>query len=223
MSLRTTTIGERVVAPSALVDDAVCDCCGTAAVEGANGPLVAYRDRSPEEIRDIRVARAVGSGVAASAAVGADQWRITGCPVNGPAMVHSGDLVAVAWFTGAEERARVEVAFSANGGASFAPAREIDGAGPLGRVGASALAGGEIAVSWLGRAGEQAEVRVRRVAAGGEARSPLVLGSTSAGRRSGFPRLTTLPSGELLALWVESGGGPSRVRGHLFAPADLPN
>jgi hypothetical protein len=223
MTLRTTTIGERIEMPSTLVDDAVCDCCGTSAIAGAGGPLVAYRDRSREEIRDIYVARGIGTGAIASTPVGADRWKIAGCPVNGPTMVRTGVRIATVWFTGAEDRARVQVAFSADGGASFAPAREIDGAGPLGRVGAAPLAGGEIALSWLGRAGERAEVRMRRVSAGGEARRPLVIGATAAGRRSGFPRLATLPDGELLVLWVEAGEGGSRVRGHRLAPADLPN
>ncbi len=223
MTLRTTTIGERIAAPSALVDDAVCDCCATAAIVGPAGPLVAYRDRTREEIRDIRVARGAATAMPASAPVGADRWTISGCPVNGPAMARAGEQVGVAWFTGAADRARVQVAFSADGGASFAAPSEIDGAAPLGRVGVAPLGGNAIALAWLGRAGERAEVRLRRVVAGGTASATKVLGVTAAGRKSGFPRLATLAGDDLLALWVEVGEGPSRLRARRLAATDLPD
>lgn len=71
------------LAPSAVVDERVCDCCGTAAATSSAGPLVAYRDRSADEVRDLRVARREGD-TWVSTAVGGDGWVIAGCPVNGP-------------------------------------------------------------------------------------------------------------------------------------------
>ncbi len=41
----------------ALLDDRVCDCCQTDAVRTSRGALVAYRDRSPDELRDISLVR----------------------------------------------------------------------------------------------------------------------------------------------------------------------
>lgn len=45
------TAGKQV--SEAPVDLRVCECCPTAAAVTADGPIVAYRDRSPSEIRDI--------------------------------------------------------------------------------------------------------------------------------------------------------------------------
>ena len=41
----------------ALLDDRTCECCNTAAVRTEAGVLVAYRDRTPEEVRDIYLTR----------------------------------------------------------------------------------------------------------------------------------------------------------------------
>ena len=63
----------------------------------------------------------------ASRAVADDGWVIEGCPVNGPAIAADGADVAVAWFTGADDRARVQVAWSGDAGAEFASPVLIDG------------------------------------------------------------------------------------------------
>ena len=52
-----------------VLDDRVCECCPTAAAETSQGPIVAYRDRSPTEIRDIYVARLVDELVLTSPAL----------------------------------------------------------------------------------------------------------------------------------------------------------
>ena len=59
MTLRATTVdrGGRVFGRDVLVDGRVCDCCPTTAVRTRRGALVAYRDRSATEVRDISVAR----------------------------------------------------------------------------------------------------------------------------------------------------------------------
>ena len=51
----------------------------------ADGPLVAFRDRSNQEIRDIHVARVEQGKWTEAVPVHADNWRIEACPVNGPA------------------------------------------------------------------------------------------------------------------------------------------
>ena len=44
------------------INRGVCECCQTAAVMTADGPLVAFRDRTNKEIRDIHVTRLDGGG-----------------------------------------------------------------------------------------------------------------------------------------------------------------
>ena len=53
-----------------IVDELVCDCCQPKQAMTGSGPVVAYRDRTPEEIRDIvvrRFAAAVGKSPSRSA------------------------------------------------------------------------------------------------------------------------------------------------------------
>jgi hypothetical protein len=227
MNLRTALIDrDGQVAGSEVLDRRVCDCCQTGAAVAAGGPLVVYRDRSEEEIRDISILRRAGSGWSDPAPVGADGWRIAGCPVNGPAVSADGRRTAVAWFTGAPPGARVRVAFSGDGGGSFGPAREVDDAAPLGRVGVVLTPAGEAVVSWLagdvgnGGANGRAGVRLRRVAPDGRAGAPLTLAETGAARASGFPRLAQ--SGDRLVLaWLDD-GAPARLRAALLPLAALP-
>lgn len=55
------------------------------------------------------------------AAVHADGWKITRCPVNGPASASRGATLAVAWFTSASARPSGQLAFSEDAGATFGP------------------------------------------------------------------------------------------------------
>ncbi len=199
--------------PESLVDGRVCDCCQTDAAVAASGPVVVYRDRSDGEIRDIYVARLVGSAWTEGHPVHRDGWRIEGCPVNGPAVAARDDDVAVAGFTAAGDIPRVRVAFSSDGGRSFGPPVEVDGGSPAGRVDVLMSADGSALVSWLERTGgEQAEVRVRRVTSAGGVSGSATLTSSSAARASGFPRLARAADGAVLVAWTDVAGERPRVR-----------
>ena len=208
--LRTALVAA-AVGPSERVDERVCDCCSTSAGRSGGMSVVAYRDRSGDEIRDVAVARLQGREPLA-APVAADGWRIEGCPVNGPALTAAGDGVAVAWFTAASGRARVAVAFSAAGASSFGRALELDGDRPLGRVGIAPLAGGDVAVVWLAIRGDEAAVRARRARPDGSLGPVLELGATTASRLAGVPRIAPLPRGALLVAWLDARERPSRLR-----------
>lgn len=68
--------------PELLLDERCCDCCPTAAVALPNGAvLVAWRDRSEDEIRDISFARGMPedpSTWSVARAVAPDGWRTPG-------------------------------------------------------------------------------------------------------------------------------------------------
>lgn len=186
------------------VDSRVCSCCQTDAALAAGGPVIAYRDRSDEEVRDISVIRRTPKGWSQPVRVHADNWKIPGCPVNGPAIAASGRHVAVAWFTSAPPNPRVYVAFSEDGGATFGPAALVDGDKPLGRVDLLLDGKGDALVSWLAVDGQGASVRLRRVTPKGTLGQPLPIAATSAARNSGFPRMA-LNGGRLILAWVENG------------------
>jgi hypothetical protein len=107
-----------------VVDELVCDCCQTDVAVAASGPIAVYRDRSVDEIRDIFVARRIDGHWQAGVPVADDNWRIDGCPVNGPSITAHGERVAVAWFTAAVEPL-VRVAVSTDSGASFSAPVEV--------------------------------------------------------------------------------------------------
>lgn len=210
-SAREMTIRTARVAPTgaleqeALLDPRTCDCCQTATAAAASGRVIVYRDRSPEEIRDIVIVRETASGWSAPVKVHDDGWHYPGCPVNGPQVAAIGDTVIVAWFTGARDTNRVQVARSTDGGASFGPPLRIDDGTPVGRVALVLDAHGQPVVAWLEQRSTQvAEVLVRRLSPAGPvltAREPHVLARTTGARPSGFPRLARIAD-TLYATWT---------------------
>jgi hypothetical protein len=188
MMVRFTTLAaDGTLADEVLLDQRACDCCQTAVALTARGPVVAYRDRSAEEVRDIAVVRLVDGEWTPPRTLHEDGWSISGCPVNGPAAHAAGDDVVVAWFTAAAGTPRVNVAFSADAGASFGPAIRVDGGDPVGRVDVLLLPSGHALVIWLENVGEVAEVRARLVARGGRPGAPRTVAATGLERASGFP------------------------------------
>ncbi|MCU0627695.1 MAG: hypothetical protein MUF21_14605 [Gemmatimonadaceae bacterium] len=162
--------------------------------------MIVYRDRSGDEIRDIAVVRQVDGAWRAPVRVHPDGWRITGCPVNGPAVVARGDTVAVAWFTRAGDTARVLVAVSTDAGAMFdAPVRIDDGV-PLGRVAIALDPESRPIVAWLEQvAPSRAQLRVRRVTLDGRRSAATTVASVEAARASGVPQMVALRDSLLLA------------------------
>jgi hypothetical protein len=204
MSLRAVSVSRSGVPGEEVVLDArVCDCCQTSLVAVPSGLVVAYRDRTDDEIRDIAVVRRVDGAWTRPVRVHDDGWRIDACPVNGPALAASGDTVLVTWFTAARDSARAFAALSHDGGASFGPPVRIDEGRPLGRVDALASTGGRFVVAWM-EALEPggAEIRLRTIDAAGRASPSQAAGGASTARASGFPVLAAVGD-DILVAWTD--------------------
>ena len=214
MHLRTTRIAGDGPAESALLDERVCECCATDAALATGGPVVVYRDRSDSEIRDIAVVRATTDGWSEPTLIHDDGWQIHGCPVNGPAIAADGDRIAIAWFTAAKGEAKVQVAHSADGGATFGAPVMVDTAQPLGRVDVAMARDGRAVVSWLGSTATGAEIRWRPVSADGMPGPVRIVSTTTATRTAGVPRMIRRGD-ELLFVWVE-GRESNRLRAGLI-------
>ena len=137
------------------IDESVCDCCQTDMAVSSLGPLVVYRDRTAEEIRDIYIARRTGNSTGDNWEPGerlyADDWEIPGCPVNGPSIVAERDQVAVAWFSAANNHSIVRLVRSADGGRTFGEPLVMAEDQLSGYVGLAQLPDGHLGVSWVAR------------------------------------------------------------------------
>jgi len=192
-----------------LVDSRVCECCPTTAAVTADGPIVAYRDRSATEIRDIYVSRPVAAEWSEPAPVHRDNWQIAACPVNGPALSANGKNVALAWFTAKGDEGHTFVAFSTDSGRTFGEPIRLDDASALGRVDLALLDDGSAAATWIEFAEGKAQFRMRRISRSGERSAAVTVAGLSANRASGYPRMAQ-SGAELIFAWTDS-GTPSRV------------
>lgn len=209
MTLRGATLGAdgRVAGADAEIDARTCDCCQTDAAITGDGPVVVYRDRGDDEVRDIALVRLERGQWSAPVIVHRDGWKIDACPVNGPAVAARGRTVVVAWFT-APDRPRVRVAFSDDAGRTFSAPVEIGGGDAVGRVDAVLLDDGRAVVSWLRQGPSGAEILAQPVDRSATRGPAVVVAGTSVQRASGFPQMALAGSGLLFA-WTEAGADPS--------------
>jgi len=190
MTLRTARIApDGTFGIDSRLDARVCECCPTAAVATANGALVAYRDRSEDELRDIAVLRFDGGKWVGPTYVHADRWQINACPVNGPALAAAGDRVALAWFTAEGDIPRALLAFSSDGGRSFGAPVRVDDEQALGRVDLAMLSDGRAVVLWLEFLPQGSELRARIVTHDGRRSGHLTIAASSSERQSGYARV----------------------------------
>ena len=186
------------------VDLRVCECCPTSAAVTTDGPILAYRNRSPDEVRDIYVSRFTGDAWTVPAPVHDDGWKIDGCPVNGPAISAQARTVAVAWFTAPKDEGHAFVAFSQDAGRTFSAPIQIDEAGSLGRVDVEQLEDGSAVVGWIELAGRSAAFKVRRVERNGQRSAAITVTDLGERRNSGYPRLARHGQ-ELIFAWTGTG------------------
>lgn len=189
--------------PDRAVDIQTCSCCQTSSARLGDGSLVvAYRDRTDAEIRDISVVRLNNDTWSGPVSVHEDGWEISGCPVNGPAIAAQDTRVAVAWYTGADDVAAVKVAFSDDGGAHFGAPARIDLGEPLGRVDALFLEDGSVLVTWLEWQGDDEVLMVCRAVAGQGCVTRQELARNAAAGSMNFPRMAR-SGGDVYLAWTE--------------------
>ena len=124
MTVRFARIGfDGKTRESGEIDKLACDCCATDVAMATAGPVATWRDRTPDEIRDIAVSRYADGKWQPPVIVGNDGWQIAGCPVNGSTIAARGQRVAVAWYTAPNRQARVQLAWSTDGGRTLRGAR----------------------------------------------------------------------------------------------------
>lgn len=215
MSLRVAKLdaGLNKSAESEL-DPRTCDCCQTDAAMTTRGPLLVYRDRDGEEIRDIVTARFDSGAWTLPRKVNDDRWKMPACPVNGPAIAASASQAWVAWYTAAGDLPKVRVAHSQDGGDSFSPPVDLD-SGPetQGRVGIAAD-GDAVWISWSREDADGQSIWLARYDTGltKELQRIQVAELQGRGRATGFAQLVARGNGAYL-VWTDVVDGKPALRG----------
>ena len=189
------------------IDHRVCDCCQTSTAMTAKGPLVVYRDRSSDEIRDISMVRYSSGEWTKPRTIHDDKWQINGCPVNGPAVSAKDDQVAVAWFTAKEDTPKVQLALSSDSGDTFSEPIVIASPETNGRVDTAILKADAIAVSWIDITEAHAKIMLSLFSSQGVLLHTSVVAKTSASRRSGFPIIESVGD-SVFVTWTDVGETP---------------
>lgn len=208
MTLRAGIISNKTPAVDEfLIDDAICDCCNTAITKTDRGFIVAYRDRTENEIRDIYTSSFMDGEWTEPKAVHDDNWEIAACPVNGPSIDAENETVAVTWFTGANGAPSVKLALSDNYGDSYGEPIILDDKSPSGRVDV-AISGQKIWVSWLASQENDNSLELRSFNFEGAQMDSLTVPELSNGRSLGFPQISEYKDGLLVAYTDVSGEDP---------------
>ena len=219
MSVRFATFGRDWKQTSEMpVDLRVCECCPTTAAVTSEGPIVAYRNRTADEVRDIFVSRLENGKWTEPRAVHSDGWKIQACPVNGPMLSARGRDVVIAWFTGQAEQPRTFVAFSKDAGRTFGSPIRLDDAGAVGRVDIELMADGAAIASWIESVDQRAQFRIRRIEPSGAKSAAITVSGLAGGRSSGYPRIAATAN-EIVFAWTDTSGTTPRVQ---TAAARLP-
>jgi hypothetical protein len=184
----------------------VCNCCPTAVTRTAKGLLLAYRDRTKADIRDISVMRFENGRWSQAKNVHADNWHINACPTNAAAVSARGDRVALSWYTGATDPPSVQLVFSNDGGATFNKQVHVSTGHAYGYTSIALAEDGTAFVSWLQQAeGGAARVMARAVSSAGAAGPALQV--AEGGRMGlGYPRIAVSGTETWIA-WSDPNGG----------------
>jgi hypothetical protein len=87
-----------------IVDSFACQCCRTAIFANDTGEVdIAFRALRPGNIRDIYLSTSPDNGktFGPSRNFSKDNWKVNGCPENGPDIVSDKENIYLSWYSGA--------------------------------------------------------------------------------------------------------------------------
>jgi hypothetical protein len=202
MTLRSAALGrDGVLFDEHELDNLTCACCQTDAVRIGERVVVAYRDRTRDEQRDINLVEFAAGQWSSPQRLHEDGWIIAACPVNGPAVAATGDQIAVLWPTmaGGEMRLNVSV-----GHATLGPPQTLaSGSSELGRVDIAGWTDDRWLATRVATPDRVPALQLSLLAADGTA----LQHEKIADKVGGYPRLAA-HEGVALLVWAEQGGRP---------------
>ena len=192
MTLRGTSYNiEGQIIDDKLIDDRVCDCCQTdLGITDLEIPIVVYRDRSEDETRDIYYSYLdINNTWSKPATVYNDNWIISGCPVNGPAISTFNNKSAVVWYTYTNNKSLIKIAFSNDIAEGFNTPIEVNADNPIGRVDIELIDGETALISYMDNIDGNTFVKLHMVNRSGNQNKFLLVDESSKERSSGFPKI----------------------------------
>jgi hypothetical protein len=191
-----------------MLDDNVCTCCPTAAVSLGNKMLIAYRDRTQDEIRDMNTIQITDTlNIEGPYSVHHDGWHINACPTNGPALAVRKGKVVVAWFTAANGP-HLLVETSSDGGKQFTSPKDVSAStATLGHPAIAILPDQSSILAWIDSGAPESKLLVRRLLSNGEF-GPTV--EIARGSGFGYPSMRAQGNSALIA-WMQSTNADSML------------
>ena len=215
MTLRAAVFDANMAESNAAqIDVDVCDCCQTDVAVTSEGPLLVYRDRTEDEVRDIYTTRFDGKAWSTPRPVHADGWKMPACPVNGPSVAALGKQAAVAWYTAANDEVSVKLAASADAGATFGKPVVVDkGPDVAGRV-ALAIDAQQVWMVWLREERGAQSLWLARYAPdlSKELQRTRLADVNGKGRATGMPKLV-LDGDVAYVVWTDVVDGTPQLKG----------
>lgn len=202
MALHTAILEGNEIKGERTLDHNVCTCCPTSAIQLTDGPMVVYRDRSPEEIRDFSFVSNLEQGWSAPEKIAEDHWLMPGCPVNGASVASCGDLVAISRFTVIQGKPQVILQIYKQGQSDVRKDLVLDKNAPIGRC-STVCTKDAIYTIWIGKEKKQTVLRMAEVASNGNVRRQEILCPIDADFTSGMPR-SILSGGYVWVSWTDS-------------------
>lgn len=188
----------------------ICPCCRPALTIDPKGTLyMAWRHVLKGNERVIAVASSSDSGKTWSAPVPVTKkgWTINGCAHSGPTMKWINGQLILSWYTAADNKARLLMAISSDGGKTFSSPRSIQGTVFDPNHPHMAEVGGEAWIIFQGRYPEKqdgwgaAVPWLVRIASDGSPSQPQALPAGENG--IAYPQLFPGNGGRLYAVWIE--------------------
>ncbi|MBV8881284.1 MAG: exo-alpha-sialidase [Planctomycetaceae bacterium] len=196
----------------------VCPCCRPAIAIGRDGTIhVAWRHVLEQSARDIVVSSSTDRGRSWSAPVRVanDDWRLDGCPHSGPTMAVLPSGLFIAWYTGAKDKASLQVARSTDGGKSFGAGVPVESTLNDANHPHLVAVGPEAWILFQARTADGSggwgplKPALVRCDADGRPGAPSIL--PSLGGSVAYPRLSVGQAGRLYATWTEVGADGTQV------------
>lgn len=194
-----------------VVDEMACTCCQTTMSMTESGPVLMYRDCSEDNIRDISIVRLINGNWTKPVSIHQDNWFIQGCPVNGPKSDALGSSLAVAWYTAANDKPKVQVVFSKNSGESFQKPFLVSDGEVVGRVDLSMISGDEAVVSWMETINKETFLFAAKVTEKEGLSNRVEIAKMSSSRKTGFPQMERLGD-DLYFAWMDINDKGSKLK-----------